>query len=130
MDFPGAMRHSLQSHIAYLQKLIQNLTARLAEPGLAPEEVEDCELQLALSESALEHYRQAYELELTVSNPDPPAHPSGSESGENGAPGNPRRGNIKERLAALRERYRKARGAAKRFAPSPVPAVRTVALGR
>jgi len=67
----------------YLENTIRSIRDRLDKPPLSVDEVEDLELQLTLAESALEHYRQAYELELSVSGPEPP-HSSGSAS-ENGA---------------------------------------------
>jgi hypothetical protein len=75
------MRHSLQSHIAYLEKLIQEVGDRLTESGLAPEEVEDLRLQLFSAQGALEHYRQAYALELCASGSEPPQGAGDAESG-------------------------------------------------
>ena len=72
------MRHSLQSHIVYLEKTIKSLRNRLTDLLLNHDEVRDLELQLAQAESALAHYREAYALEVGVSNPEPPA---GSGSG-------------------------------------------------
>lgn len=73
----------------YLQNSIQDVKNRLSREDLTAEEVEDLQLQLALGESALEHYRQAYELELNFAGSEPP-NPSadgqkngGSKSGEN-----------------------------------------------
>ena len=67
------MRRSLQSHIVYLEKTIKSLGNRLTDLLLNQDEVLDLELQLALAESALAHYREAYALEIGVSNPEPPA---------------------------------------------------------
>lgn len=79
----SAMLNPLQSHIAFLENMVQNLRDRLTRTGLSVEEIEDIELQLSLSESALDHYRQAYALELKVTNSEPPNHPAGTEqSGE------------------------------------------------
>jgi hypothetical protein len=66
------MRRSLQSHITYLETLIQEVGERLTEPDLAPEEVEDLQLQLFSAQGALEHYRQAYALELSAAGSEPP----------------------------------------------------------
>ena len=66
------MLSPLQAHIKFLENTIQSLKNRLARPGLSIEEVEDIELQLSLSESALEHYHQAYALELKISGGEPP----------------------------------------------------------
>jgi len=68
------MRHSLHDHILYLENTIQSHRDRLTKPGLSRDEVLDLELQLTLAESALEHYRQAYALELSVSRTEPPNH--------------------------------------------------------
>ena len=70
-----AMRHSLRAHISYLETTIRSAQERLAKPRLSPDEIEDLELQLTLARSALEHYRRAYELELSVSGPEPPNRP-------------------------------------------------------
>ena len=75
------MRHSLRAHIVYLENTIQSVREHLTKPGLKVDEVEDLELQLTLAESALDHYRQAYALELSVSRPDPPQMP-GTESND------------------------------------------------
>lgn len=77
------MRHSLHAHIVYLENLIQDVRNRLTRPGLAPAEVEDLQLQLTLAESALEHYRRAYELELSASGSPPPDSSEGTSSGGN-----------------------------------------------
>lgn len=74
------MRHSLHSHILYLEKSIQDVENRLTQPNLSEEEQEDLQLQLTLAESALEHYRQAYTLELSLASPEPPGQPGGSDS--------------------------------------------------
>lgn len=73
------MRHSLQSHIIYLETSIQDAKSRLAQINLTDEEVEDLHLQLTLAQSALEHYRQAYALELSLSGSEPPSQPADSE---------------------------------------------------
>ena len=77
------MRHSLQSHIVYLEKLIQEVGDRLTHPGLAPEEVEDLQLQLFSAQGALEHYREAYALELSASGSEPPHRSGDGKSGGN-----------------------------------------------
>ena len=78
-----AMLNPLQSHILFLENAIQSLKNRLTHPGLRVEEIEDIELQLTLSESALDHYRQAYALELNLSGSEPPS-PTGTEPGGGG----------------------------------------------
>ena len=70
----------------YLENTIRTIRVRLGKSALPVEEVEDLQLQLTLAESALEHYRQAYELELSVSGPEPPqGSRSESDGGDNRA---------------------------------------------
>lgn len=78
------MLNPLLSHMKYLENTIQDLKRRLDSPGLTIEQVEDIELQLSLSEGALDHYRKAYELELKVAGSEPPTVPSGSEDAREG----------------------------------------------
>lgn len=78
------MRHSLQSHITYLEKLITEVGDRLTQPGLTVEEVEDLRLQLFSAQGALEHYRQAYALELSAAGSEPQPS-SGDGKSSNGA---------------------------------------------
>ena len=81
------MRNSLRTHIIFLENTIQGLRNRLTRSGLSIEEVEDIELQLSTSESALDHYRKAYALEAELMVPEPPNHPSGNEpAGEDESP--------------------------------------------
>ena len=82
------MRHSLHSHIIYLENTIQEIRNRLTRAQLDVEEFEDLQLQLATAESALTHYRQAYLLELSVSGPEPPDQPGAKDNGGAGRPGN------------------------------------------
>jgi hypothetical protein len=77
------MRHSLHAHIVYLENLIQDVRNRLTRPALGPAEVEDLQLQLTLAESALDHYRRAYELELSASGSTPPDTSADTNSGGN-----------------------------------------------
>lgn len=103
------MRHSLHSHIIHLENTIQRLTDRLTLPHLSQEEREGLEVQIAMAERALERYREAYELELRVADPEPPNRP-GAESG--GATGNSQTGKPprkKEGLAATGPRARTSR---------------------
>jgi hypothetical protein len=81
------MLHPLRSHIIYLENTIQSLRDRLTRSNLTIEQVEDIELQLSLSESALDHYRQAYALELKISSSEPPNHPTGTEGRDGGQGG-------------------------------------------
>lgn len=73
------MRHSLRTHILFLENTIESLRNGLTCPGLSIEEVEEIKLQLSTSESALEHYRKANALEAELTVPESPNHPSGSE---------------------------------------------------
>jgi hypothetical protein len=66
------MRHSLHSHIIYLENKIQSLRDRLTTSRLGAEEIQVLEAQIYHAELALEHYRKAYALEISVSNPEPP----------------------------------------------------------
>jgi len=75
------MRHSLHSHIIYLENTIQDLRNRLTRAHLGVEEFEDLQLQLATAESAITHYRQAYALELSVSGSEPPDQPGTKHNG-------------------------------------------------
>ena len=66
------MRHTLHSHIIYLENKIQALRDRLTRRHVSPAELHDLEQQISLAELALERYREAYLLELSISNPEPP----------------------------------------------------------
>jgi len=93
------MRHSLHSHVLYLESSIQGVRNRLNQPNLSPEELEDLNLQLTLAESALEHYRQAYALELSLSGSEPPNQPAGS--GSDGGGERPEKSNPEKRNDGL-----------------------------
>ena len=102
------MRNSLHTHIIFLENTIQSLRNRLTRPGLTIEEVEDIELQLSTSESALDHYRQAYALEARVSGPEPPNRPTGSESaGESKGSEKSSSGKMNEGLARVAEAHKR-----------------------
>jgi hypothetical protein len=102
------MRNSLQSHIAYLERLIQEVGDRLIQPGLAPEEVEDLQLQLFSAQGALEHYRQAYALELSAAGAEPPHSQDGAKNRDGAhAPGKSDSGRAKAGRAAVGARVRK-----------------------
>ena len=97
------MRHSLKAHLVYLENRIQDASNRLARPDLTIDEIQDLELQLTLAQSALTHYRKAYELELNVSGSEPPDQP-GSKSGGGGEKGDAKNSNPpkkKESLAGI-----------------------------
>jgi hypothetical protein len=81
------MLHPLRSHIIYLENTIQSLRDRQTSSDLTIEEIEDIELQLSLSESALDHYRRAYALELKIPGSEPPNHPTGTEGKDGGQGG-------------------------------------------
>ena len=103
------MRHSLKSHIIYLENTIQDVRSRLARPDLSIDETQDLDLQLTLAESALTHYRQAYELELNVSGSEPPDQPgSKSGGGKTGGAENSTPEKKKEGLAGIEVRGKRA----------------------
>ena len=111
------MRHSLQSHITYLEKLIEEVGDRLTIPGLAPEEVEDLQLQLFSAQGALEHYRQAYVLELNASGTEPPPDTGDSKSSNGGlTPGKSNSGRAKAGRARIGVRVKKEATRTKRIA--------------
>jgi hypothetical protein len=102
------MRHSLHSHIIYLENSIQDVKNRLTRPNLTPDDTLDLQLQLSLAESALEHYRRAYELELTIADSEPPNNSAGGESNRGSeSPANSKSTNKKEGLVAIEARARK-----------------------
>ena len=76
------MIHPLRSHVAFLEGKIQTLRGQLAGANLTVEDVEDIELQLSLSQSALDYYRRAYELELKVAGDGPPGGSNGTKPEE------------------------------------------------
>jgi hypothetical protein len=78
------MRHSLHSHLVYLENAIQDFRNQLTGAHLSVEILEDIELQLATAESALTHYRQAFALESSVSGSEPPNQP-GAAKDDSGA---------------------------------------------
>ena len=78
------MLSPLQAHIEFLENTILSLMNRLTRSGLSIEEIEDIELQLSLSESALKHYHQAYALELKIPGGGPPDNPAGTEGSGQG----------------------------------------------
>lgn len=104
----------MHSHIIYLENKIQALRDRLTGPRLTSEERQGIESQIYHAELALEHYREAYKLELSVSSPQPPGGPGTHSEGENGNASNssPEKKN-KGGLAAARAR-RNARNAVSR----------------
>lgn len=75
------MRQSLRAHVLYLDNTIRELQRRLAAPDMPAGELEDLQLQLTLAQSAVEYYRRAYELELSVSGSEPPSISGGSGGG-------------------------------------------------
>jgi len=83
------MRHSLHSHIIYLENKIQSLRDRLTDSHLSVEDRQGIESQIYHAELALKHYREAYLLEISVSNPEPPGGPGSKSEGENGNPAIP-----------------------------------------
>jgi hypothetical protein len=57
------MLRPLRSHILDLEHRLQAMRDQLTRPALTPEEREHIEMRMRASELALEHYRQAFELE-------------------------------------------------------------------
>lgn len=86
------MRHSLHSHILYLESKLQSLRDRLTQPRLSPDDVQGLELQVSLAELALARYREAYALEISVSSPEPPVGPGNDSEGGIGGRDNSRAG--------------------------------------
>ena len=80
------MRHTLHSHIIYLENMIQSLRDRLTGSHLATEDREGLETQIYHAQVALAHYRKAYAHELSASNPEAPGSPGSMSEGENGKP--------------------------------------------
>lgn len=74
------MRHTLHSHIIYLENKIQSLRDSLTRHRLSPSEFKELEQQISLAELALARYREAYEIETSLSSPDP--SDSGTQSGD------------------------------------------------
>jgi len=103
------MRHSLQSHVIYLEDSIQSLRDLLTAHSLDADELQQIERQLAYAELALERYREAYALELNVSNPQPPDRPGTESGGDTEGIGDRDKSNPekKNRLATVAGRTRK-----------------------
>lgn len=103
------MRHSLHSHILYLEQTIQQHLDRLTAARLGSDERESIQMQLVMAERALARYREAYELELSVAAPDDPEQPENiSDSGPNPHPSSPdkKKGGMASVLPRTRSRRR------------------------
>lgn len=61
------MHRSLLEHIANLEKKIEVLRERLAEPHRIESEQNDLQIDLGIAQRALVHFRKAYELEQKLS---------------------------------------------------------------
>jgi len=57
------MHQPLQSHIAYLEDKLQELFEAVASHGKSASRRKQFEAQIQLLNSALDHYRDAYEIE-------------------------------------------------------------------
>jgi hypothetical protein len=101
------MRHSLHSHILYLESKIQSFRDLLTKSHLTPGEIEGLKAQIHHAELALEHYRQAYALELSVSGPESPDSPETKSSGGSGVAEKANSKNKNEGHAAIAARARK-----------------------
>src|SRR5579859_5278589 len=82
------MRYSLHSHIIYLENKIQSFRDRLTRSRLTPGEIQSLKMQIAHAELALEYYREAYALELSISSSDPPNSSGAGSRGGAGSQGN------------------------------------------
>jgi hypothetical protein len=100
------MRHSLHSHIIYLENKIQSLKERLTGSHFTDEERQSMESQVYHAEMALKHYREAYLLELSVSNPESPGSPGSKSKGGNGSPAIPKSETRKKEGIVARARKR------------------------
>lgn len=112
------MRHSLQSHIIYLEEKIQSLRDRLTNPHLNPDEHQGLKAQVFHAELALEHYREAYALELSVSSPEPPNGPATRSDGS----GTPERSKPEKKKEGLTGTTARARKKARVGFPAGIPA--------
>ena len=101
------MRHSLHSHIVYLENWIQTLRDRLTTGRIGADEIGEIGRQLTNCELALEHYREAYALELSSSGPEMPDGAAGKEGGDAGGPGKSDAEKKKGGLTAVAARARK-----------------------
>lgn len=103
------LRHSLRSHVIYLENRIQSLRDLLTAHGLNADERQQIERQLAYAELALERYREAYVLELNLSNPQPPDRADTESGGNSEGLGNRDKSNPekKNRSATVAGRPRK-----------------------
>lgn len=101
------MRQFFYAQAVCFESLAQQVTDRHTAPNLTGGEIDNLKLQLVLRESALDHYRSADELEIRLSEFEPPSQSNGGEpSGtENCALSNL---NVRDRLATrLRKRRRR-----------------------
>lgn len=57
------MQDKLHDHILYLEEQIQTINNRMTSPRLTMSERGRCEAELRVAETALAHYRVAYEFE-------------------------------------------------------------------
>lgn len=101
------MRHSLHSHIVYLENWIQTLRDRLTTGRISADEIGEIGRQLTNCELALEHYREAYALELSSSGPEMPDGAAGEAGGAAGGPGKSDAEKKKGGLTAVAARRRK-----------------------
>jgi hypothetical protein len=101
------MRHSLHSHIIDLENRIQAFRDRLTTGRIGVGEIREIEQQLTNCELALNHYREAYALELSLSGPEVPDGAAGKSGGGVGGPGKPDPETKKGSLTAVAPRRRK-----------------------
>lgn len=111
------MRHSLHSHIIYLENRIQSLRDSLTKSRVNREELEELERQISTAELALERYREAYALELSVDDPDSPDSSDTETNGGRGERGGLSSDHKQGGACSITARARK--GARVRMLPGP-----------
>lgn len=60
------MFETLLDHMLYLEDRMQKLQGHLTSPALTPRDRELLEDKISLIHSALEHYRQAHDIEFAI----------------------------------------------------------------
>ena len=109
------MRHSLHSHILYLENRIQFLRDRLTMRHFDAAELQEIERQLVSAELALVRYQEAYALEISASGPEMPGGSTEPDSEASGhKPPGSRPPKSTGRLAAIRVQTRRAPVSARR----------------
>lgn len=60
------MQENLHDHIIFIEEKIQTICDQLTHPNLTAHERERCEAELRVAETALAHYRLAFELKEDI----------------------------------------------------------------